>query len=94
MGKDNIMNIVFFTGNSPRHKAFVNLLTKFSKKNLVISEVKENYYIIDNSKINIIEEHFKKYPPDEYPDRLIVANSEAVKDYIARNSYKLMEFII
>lgn len=53
------MNIVFFTGNSPRHKAFVNLLTKFSKKNLVISEVKENYYIIDNSKKNIIEEHFK-----------------------------------
>ena len=33
----------------------------------------------------LIEEHFKKYPPDEYPDRLIVANSEAVKDYIARN---------
>ena len=53
------MNIVFFTGNSPRHKAFVNLLTKFSEKNLVISEVKENYYIIDNSKKNIIEEHFK-----------------------------------
>ena len=33
----------------------------------------------------LIEEHFKKYPPDEYPDRLVVANSEAVKDYIARN---------
>ena len=33
----------------------------------------------------LIEEHFKKYPPDEYPDRLVVANSEAAKDYIARN---------
>ena len=33
----------------------------------------------------LIDEHFKKYPPEEYPDRLVVANSEAAKDYISRH---------
>ena len=33
----------------------------------------------------LIEEHYKNYPPDEYPDRLVIANSEAVKEYVARN---------
>ena len=33
----------------------------------------------------LIDEHFKKYPPEEHPDRLVVANSEAAKDYISRH---------
>ena len=33
----------------------------------------------------LIDEHFKKYPSEEYPDRLVVANSEAAKDYISRH---------
>ena len=33
----------------------------------------------------LIDEHYKNYPPDEYPDRLVIANSEAVKEYVARN---------
>ena len=33
----------------------------------------------------LIDEHFKKYPPEEYPDRLVVTNSEAAKDYISRH---------
>ena len=33
----------------------------------------------------LIDQHFKKYPAEEYPERLVVANSEAVNDYISRH---------
>ena len=34
---------------------------------------------------NLIDQHFKKYPSDEYPNRLVVTNTEAAEDYIKRN---------
>ncbi len=34
---------------------------------------------------NLIDQHFKKYPFDEYPNRLVVTNTEAAEDYIKRN---------
>ncbi len=33
----------------------------------------------------LIDKHFEKYPPEEYPERLLVTNTEAVEEYINRN---------
>ncbi len=33
----------------------------------------------------LIDDHFKKYPPDEYPDRFVIANSEATKEHVVSN---------
>jgi len=34
---------------------------------------------------NLVDKHFEKYPPEEYPERLLVTNTEAAKDYISRH---------
>ena len=54
------MNIIFFTGNSPRHIALCNKVSKLSTKSLVISEVKEDYSILDESNSNSITSHFQQ----------------------------------
>ena len=33
----------------------------------------------------LIDKHFEKYPPEEYPERLLVTNTEAAEEYINRN---------
>ena len=34
---------------------------------------------------NLVDKHFEKYPPEEYPERLLVTNTEAAEDYIIRH---------
>lgn len=34
---------------------------------------------------NLIDKHFEKYPPEQYPNRLVVTNTEAAEDYLKRH---------
>ena len=34
---------------------------------------------------NLIDKHFEKYPPEDYPNRLLVTNTEAAEDYLKRH---------
>ena len=54
------MNIIFFTGNSPRHIALCNKVSKLTSKNLIISEVKEDYSILEEANSSEVRSHFKE----------------------------------
>tara|TARA_Y100000589_G_scaffold98220_1_gene92902 strand:- start:12063 stop:12875 length:813 start_codon:yes stop_codon:yes gene_type:complete len=60
MGKIINMNIIFFTGNSPRHIALCNKVSKLTSKNLIISEVKEDYSILEEANSSEVRSHFKE----------------------------------
>lgn len=34
---------------------------------------------------NLIDKHFEKYPPEQYPNRLVVTNTELAEDYLKRH---------
>ena len=91
------MKIIFFTGNSPRHISLCNTIAKLSTKSLVISEVKENFALLEENYTDLLTNHFRERLKREmiyFKDNGFSFESNCVSLKYGQSSSKYIENII